>query len=82
MVDDSPQIRSFLRPALEDAGFAYLEAADGSEAVDDAEAPCPDLIVLDIELGDPEMVGLGVCRRIRALDLDMPVIFLTVRATV
>ena len=82
VVDDNPQIRSFLRPALEDAGFACLEAADGAEAVYHAEASRPDLIVLDIELGDPGMDGLDVCRRIRALDLDMPVIFLTVRATV
>ena len=82
VVDDNPQIRSFLRPALEDAGFACLEAADGAEAVYHAEASRPDLIVLDIELGDPAMDGLDVCRRIRALDLNMPVIFLTVRATV
>ncbi|MEE8519356.1 MAG: response regulator, partial [Dehalococcoidia bacterium] len=82
VVDDNPQIRSFLRPALEDAGFACLEAADGAEAVYHAEASRPDLIVLDIELGDPVMDGLDVCRQIRALDLDMPVIFLTVRATV
>ena len=40
------------------------------------------LIVLDIELGDPDMDGLDVCKRIRGLGLNMPVIFLTVRATV
>ena len=57
MVDDSPQIRSFLRPALEDAGFAYLEASDGSEAVDDAEASCPDLIVLDTM--KPDLIPSG-----------------------
>ena len=82
VVDDNAEIRSFLRPALEDAGFSCLEAADGAEAVYRAEASRPDLIVLDIELGDPGMDGLDVCRRIRALDLDMPVIFLTVRTTV
>lgn len=82
LVDDSPQIRSFIRPALEDSGFNCIEAADGDEAVYQAEATRPDLMVLDIELGDPGMDGLDVCKRVRALGLGMPVIFLTVRTTV
>ena len=81
LVDDNPQIRSFIRPALEDNGFNCVEAVDGDEAVYQAEASHPDLIVLDIELGDPGMDGLDVCKRIRGLGLTMPVIFLTVRAT-
>ena len=82
LVDDNPQIRSFIRPALEDSGFNCIEAVDGDEAVYQAEASRPDLIVLDIELGDPSMDGLDVCKRIRTLGLRMPVIFLTVRVTV
>ena len=82
LVDDNPQIRSFIRPALGDSGFNCIEASDGDEAVYQAEASQPDLIILDIELGDPDMDGLDVCKRIRTLGLRMPVIFLTVRATV
>ena len=82
LVDDNPQIRSFIRPALEDGGFDCIEAVDGDEAVYYAETSHPDLIVLDIELGDPNMDGLDVCSRIRKLGLTMPVIFLTVRGTV
>ena len=82
LVDDNPHIRSFIRPALEDNGFTCVEAVDGDEAVHQAEAAQPDLIVLDIELGDPDMDGLDVCKRIRTLGLTMPVIFLTVRDTV
>ena len=82
LVDDNPQIRSFIRPALEDNGFHCVEAVDGDEAVYEVEASKTDRIVLDIELGDPSMDGLDVCKRIRALGHTMPVIFLTVRATV
>lgn len=82
LVDDNPQIRSFIRPALEDGGFECIEAVDGDEAVYLAENAHPDLIVLDIELGDPKMDGLDVCSQIRKLGLTMPVIFLTVRGTV
>ena len=81
LVDDNPQIRSFIRPALEDGGFRRIEAANGDEAVYEAESSHPDLIVLDIELGDPAMDGLDTCKRIRSLGLNMPVIFLTVRTT-
>ena len=64
LVDDNPQIRSFIRPALEDSGFKCIEAVDGDDAIYQAEASHPDLIVLDIELGDPGMDGLDVCKRI------------------
>ena len=82
LVDDNPQIRSFIKPALEDNGFNCIEAADGDEAVYQAQESHPDLIVLDIELGDPAMDGLDTCKRIRALGITTPVIFLTVRDTV
>ena len=82
LVDDNPQVRSFIKPALEDSGFRCIEATDGDEAVYHAEASQPDLIVLDIELGDPDMDGLDVCKRIRTMGMRMPVIFLTVRANV
>ena len=71
-----------MRPALEDAGLHCIEAKDGEEAVYHAEFSRPHLMVLDIELGDPDMDGLDVCKRCRALGLNIPVIFLTVRSTV
>ncbi len=33
LVDDNPQICSFIRPALEDNGLNCIEAVDGDEAV-------------------------------------------------
>ena len=82
LVDDNPHIRSFIKPALEDSGFKCVEAANGEEAVYQVEETHPDLIVLDIELGDPDMDGVDTCKRIRSLGFNMPVIFLTVRATI
>lgn len=82
LVDDNPQVRSFLKSALEDSGFDCIEAVNGDDAVYQAENADPDLIVLDIELGDLGMNGLDVCKRIRDIGLKMPVIFLTVRANV
>ena len=63
VVDDEPAIRSFIRSALEQAGHAVLEAADGPSALDQARAAKPDAILLDVAL--PALSGLEVCRRLK-----------------
>ncbi|MCH8897416.1 MAG: response regulator transcription factor [Chloroflexi bacterium] len=79
LVDDNPNVRSFVRPALEDAGFDCVEAGDGWAALDVVESEAPDLVVLDIMLGDEDMNGLDVCKKIRERGLRVPVIFLTIK---
>ena len=76
IVDDDPQIRSVLRIALGQAGYAVDEAGDGAEGLAKARSGRHDLIVLDIGL--PEMDGLALCRALRA-DSETPVLFLTAR---
>ncbi|HZA25200.1 MAG TPA: response regulator, partial [Dehalococcoidia bacterium] len=79
LVDDNQSIRSFVRPALEDAGFLCIEAEDGWSALDVLDSEAPDLVVLDIMLGDEDMSGLDVCKKIRERGLHVPVIFLTIK---
>src|SRR5512137_1539991 len=79
LVDDNPRVRSFVRPALEDAGFDCIEAEDGWSALDIIADENPDLIVLDIMLGDDDMSGLDVCKKIRRDGISTPVIFLTIK---
>lgn len=76
IVDDDPQIREILRIALERAGYATGNAADGSAALRVLQATTYDLIILDIGL--PEMDGLDVCRTLRRTS-ETPVLFLTAR---
>ena len=79
LVDDNPRVRSFVRPALEEAGYACIEAEDGWSALHKVETELPDLVVLDILLGDEQMSGLDVCKRIREKGLRTPVVFLTIK---
>lgn len=79
VVDDNPRVRSFVRPALQNAGFDCIEAEDGWIALEKVETEYPDLIVLDIFLGDDRMSGLDVCKKIRRKGLRTPVIFLTIK---
>jgi two-component system OmpR family response regulator len=76
VVDDDPHIRQLLVFALEKAGLAAREAADGEAALAAVEADRPDLVVLDINM--PKLDGLEVCRRLRAQG-DLPILFLSSR---
>ena len=78
-VDDNPNVRSFVEPVLRSAGFDYVAASDGHEALAKLESESPDIVVLDILLRDPDFGGLDVCKRIRESGSTVPVIFLTVK---
>ena len=77
VVDDEPSIRELLTASLKFAGFDVTSAADGAEALRQAEAMRPDLIVLDVML--PDMDGFTVTRKLRDRGREMPVLFLTAR---
>ena len=55
IVDDSSSICTLLKEELSMAGFGYMTAGDGSEALEILESVIPDLIVSDIEM--PGMDG-------------------------
>jgi two-component system OmpR family response regulator len=79
VVDDEPNIRDLVEVALKFHGCAVTTAATGAQALRQAEAARPDLIVLDVVL--PDVDGFEVCRRLRAAGNEVPVIFLTARDT-
>ncbi len=50
IVDDDPEIRSYLSELLTDNGYLVVSASDGSEAEGVADKEKPDLITLDLEM--------------------------------
>ncbi len=74
LVDDEPHIRRALRNALQEQNVRLVEAATAEEAVTEAAARRPDLIVLD--LGLPDRPGQWVCREIRKWS-NSPIIILS-----
>src|SRR5215472_4980844 len=79
VVDDEPNIRELVQVALKFHGCTVSTAVNGTDAMRQAEATRPDLIVLDVML--PDIDGFEVCRRLRASGNEVPVIFLTARDT-
>lgn len=76
LVEDEPQMRRFLRVALEGSGYRYLEAATGQEGLALAVQHRPDVILLD--LGLPDMDGLDLMSRLREWS-QTPVIIISAR---
>jgi DNA-binding response OmpR family regulator len=76
--DDDPVTRDSLRRCVEPEGFQALLASDGSEALLLWEKHRPDLLCLDIMM--PRIDGYEVCRRIRAVDAFVPVLFLSAKS--
>ncbi|GAA0630472.1 two-component system response regulator PhoP [Kutzneria viridogrisea] len=77
VVDDEPNIVNLLSTALKFVGFDVAAAVNGREALEQAVAYRPDVIVLDVML--PDLDGFGVCTRLRDAGIDAPVLFLTAR---
>jgi two-component system OmpR family response regulator len=77
VVEDEPDLRRQLVSALEDAGYAVDQAADGEEGQYLGENEPYDAVVLD--LGLPKIDGVSVLKAWRKQEKTMPVLILTAR---
>ncbi len=79
IADDDRGITEMLRRTLMYEGYQVVTAATGCEALVQAAAHRPDLVVLDWMM--PDLDGLTVARRLREAD-DTPILMLTARDAV
>ncbi|WP_245860640.1 HD domain-containing phosphohydrolase [Candidatus Chloroploca asiatica] len=77
IVDDNPIGRETLEDLLYGQGYTLAFAADGPEALQQAAALTPDVILLDVMM--PGMDGFEVCRRLRTDPhlAEVPVVMVT-----
>ncbi len=77
VVDDDDDVRGVIVTALEDAGYACIQARNGREGVQLARSELPDLVILDIVM--PELSGDEAQRVLRhdPRTRYIPVIFVT-----
>ena len=75
VVDDEETLRETVGFALRREGYRVEPFPDGLTAWKSFERGLPDLAILDILM--PQMDGLELCRRLRALSERLPILFLT-----
>lgn len=80
LADDNREILETLVDMLQSAYTVAAALSDGASVLEQAPALHPDLIILDISLGD--MTGFEVVRRLRKAGVAAKVIFLTVHENV
>ncbi len=77
IIEDEPQIRRFVRGALEAEGWQVFEADTAKKGLTEAGTRKPDLLVLD--LGLPDGDGLDLIRDVRGWSA-VPIVVLSARA--
>jgi adenylate cyclase len=77
VVDDQPQNARLLDAVLSPHGYTVRHATSGAEALEQAWAAEPDLVLLDVAM--PGMNGYEVCRRLRENPRTafLPIVMLT-----
>jgi DNA-binding response OmpR family regulator len=78
VLEDEPNIRSFVVINLKRAGYEAIEAETGEEALSQLRLN-PDVKVALLDIMLPGMDGFEVCRRIRAGSSNIGIIMLTAR---
>jgi CheY-like chemotaxis protein len=77
IVDDDQMNRELLGTVLKRAGYQAAHASSGAQALRDVPEQHPDLILLDVRLG--EMSGFDVCAQLKSNPATraIPIIILT-----
>jgi len=77
LIEDEPQIRHFVKEALEAEGWKVFEAENGKRGLIEAGSRKPDLLVVD--LGLPDMDGVEIVREFRNWS-TVPILILSARS--
>ncbi|HEX9424200.1 MAG TPA: response regulator transcription factor [Pyrinomonadaceae bacterium] len=76
VVDDEPQLTRVLRTGLKSRGYDVRVAPDGLAGLETFSDWHPDLVITDLAM--PNMDGLELCRRLRAIS-PVPIIILSAK---
>lgn len=77
VVEDDIPVRNLITTTLKANGYRYITAGNGTNAISEAAAHNPDIILLD--LGLPDMDGVEVIQRIRSWS-NVPIIIISARS--
>ena len=79
IVEDDPDQRANYADAITKKGYEVAAYGSREEALEAMEEKLPDLVILDIILGEEVDAGFQLCRELLTKSPSLPVIFLTER---
>jgi len=79
IVEDEPAIRENYADLLRRNGYRVSTLEDRAGALQAFERELPDLVIIDVGLGEEIEGGFDLCRELRARSDALPIIFLTAR---
>src|SRR5512138_2318628 len=79
IVEDEPAIRDNYAAAFQRHGYATRAYGTRKEAIEAFRARLPDLAVIDVGLKEEPEGGFELCRELRSMSAELPIIFLTAR---
>lgn len=80
VIDDEEYMGWVIKKAFSKFEYEVLIALSGSEGLKIIEEKSVDLVILDLRM--PDMDGMEVLKRIKAMQLEMPVIMITAHGTI
>ncbi|AMQ57448.1 response regulator transcription factor [Algoriphagus sanaruensis] len=78
VVEDDPNINQLLLLHLQDLDYQVEVCDNGRRGFEKARSEELDLLVLDVML--PDMDGISICQKLRALEVFTPILMLTARS--
>ena len=81
IVEDEPAIRDNYAAAFAREGYTVRTYGNRAQAMAAFASRLPDLVIIDISLEDEPEGGYELCRQLRSLSAELPIIFLTARDT-
>ena len=79
IVEDEPLIRANYVEALTRIGYEVRGYASRTDAENAFTQQMPELVIIDVGLGDEPEGGFDLCRHLRAKSATLPILFLTAR---
>ena len=81
MIEDEKHIANNYRDSLTQKGYKVSIYHDKPSAMAALSGELPDLVLVDIGLGDDEDAGFDICNQLRSRSETLPIVFLTARDT-
>lgn len=82
VVDDEKDIRELIAGILEDEGYSCRLASDGVQALEEMRKRQPNLVILDVWLGDGERDGIKILETIKRDHPYVPAVMISGHSTI